>query len=112
MAAAGRGEAGSFRRSAAGRLPRLEAVPAAGLGPEATLPGPALPTRAAASGASRGPRAVTGWARGPKKRGPATTRHFPVAPPEAQSENKERDKRTWGRESTHSLAPPAPGPYS
>lgn len=80
-------------------------------GPKAPPPRPAVPHARRGRSGRRGPlrsHRVGIW--GPEKRGPAATRHFRVAPPEARGEEKERDKRTLGRESPRSLAPPAPGP--
>ena len=73
-------------------------------------PGPLSPRAPRPVAPPGDPAQSQGRARGTEKRGPAASRHFQVAPPEAQGEEKERDKRTLGRESPHSLAPPAPGP--
>ena len=114
VAAAGRGEAGSFRRSAAGRLPRLEAVPAAGQGPQPALPRPALPTHASADQASRGPRAVTvsdAGARETRARGHPSLSSRPARNPGLGK--GERQKDAGEGVPTLPRTPRArPGPYS
>lgn len=116
VAEAGRGDAGSFRCPAAGRQRRLEAVPTADRGLQPFRPRPALPTRA--NGGSRRPGTPRshrragrgGWA---EKRGPAASRHFQVTPPEAQSEQKKRQKDAGEGVPTLPRTPRArPGPYS
>lgn len=107
----GRGVRREFRRSAAGWQPRL-AVPAAGGDQRLLRPGRLSLTRRGRAGRRGPPRSHrSGRAPGPEKHGPAATRHFRVAPPEARGEEKKRETKGSLGEGVPTLPrTPAPGP--
>ena len=109
MAAAGRGEAGSFRRSAAGWQPRLEAVPATGGDQRLLRPGRLSLTRAAAARAAGGPRAVTGSGSGGQRNtGPQPPVTFESPRQKPGARKRRETKGRWGGSPHTPSHPPRP----